>query len=365
MTGATDKIGVAGLSFDFNRQGGNIAGFEIETDDGTQLRPLHTAPWADDPSSLPESVDLVERQLAGDFFCAPFGGNEGLPIHGWTANGTWKEAGTTLEDDGAKTISYRLVESVQGADVEKSFTLVPGHPVLYQCHRFTGGSGVLPVAHHAMIRVPGGARLSFSPKQFGVTPNEALENDPARGHSMLAYPKRFSSLDELATADGGTADARTYPFSRGHEDIAVLAEQPGSSIGWSAALAAQDGFLFFAIKDARVLPETLLWMSNGGRNYPPWSGRHTAVLGIEEAATRCHEAGDFAGAASPSQYGLAQGLDLGAEGDQIVRYAFGAIPAPTGWTEVANIRAESSSLTLEDAEGDTVTLPFHGSHFEL
>ena len=26
----------------------------------------------------------------------------------------------------------------------------------------------------------------------------------------------------------------------------------------------------------------MLWMSNGGRDYAPWSGRHTGVLGIED-----------------------------------------------------------------------------------
>ena len=26
----------------------------------------------------------------------------------------------------------------------------------------------------------------------------------------------------------------------------------------------------------------MLWFSNGGRDYPPWNGRHVGVLGIEE-----------------------------------------------------------------------------------
>ena len=48
---------------------------------------------------------------------------------------------------------------------------------------------------------------------------------------------------------------------------------------WRAA----DGFVFFAVKDAQILGQTALWMSNGGRYYAPWSSRHLAVLGIEEA----------------------------------------------------------------------------------
>ena len=178
---------------------------------------------------------------------------------------------------------------------------------------------------------------------------------------MFAYPQRFRSLSRIRTAAGKEVDARDYPFDQGHEDIVVLAEA-GSRIGWSAALAREDGFLFFALKDARRLPETVLCMSNGGRHYAPWLGRHSCVLGIEEVATSCHANGRFESTAEVSEEGLATGLVLGGD-DLDIAYGFGAIPAPPGWTEIADIQPSRALLVLRDIGGDTITLPFDGTHF--
>lgn len=359
-----DRLCVDGITVDFNPSGGVIADLAVERGFKV-LRPLHRAPWVGDGETLPENLALVEKQLAGDFFCAPFGARPGGPIHGWTANGHWQRIAADDTAKGQSTARYRLEQSVQGATVEKTLSLRAGHPFLYQRHDFTGGSGHMPIAHHAMVHVPGGARLSFSRKAFGVTPQEPLETDPARGRSILAYPRRFETLEALELAEGGVVNARRYPFAERHEDMVVLAGHPGDMIGWSAALAPQDGFLFFAIKDARRLPETMLWMSNGGRDYPPWSGRHTGVLGIEEAATACHETGRFDSTGAASRHRLATGLTLAPGRATSIAYGFGAIPAPPGWTEVADIRATTDALTLSDVAGGKVTLPFNGGHFGI
>ena len=167
--------------------------------------------------------------------------------------------------DGALTARFELAEAVRGARVTKEVTLRPGHPVVYQRHVLAGGEGAVPVAHHAMIHVPGGARLSFSPKDFGATPATPQESDPARGRSILAYPQRFADLSEVRLADGQIRTARSYPFAEGHEDFLTLFDPPDARTGWSAAVASADGFVFFAVKDAQVLGQTSLWMSNGGR----------------------------------------------------------------------------------------------------
>lgn len=356
---------VDGIAIDFDPIGGRIDTMVIEPSDGAPaLRPLHKAPWVESGEDLPASIDLVERRLAGDFFCAPFGTQPGTPIHGWTANGTWLATGTENGTDGSLTACYRLQEKVQGAEVTKELSLRPGQPFLYQCHRFRGGRGHLPVGHHAMIRVPGGARLSFSPKRFCVTPNDAPETVPERGRSVLAYPQRTNALAQIETASGEIPDAAGYPFDTGHEDTLVMAEAHGN-IGWSAALAKKDGFLFFSIKDAHRLPETTLWMSNGGRSYAPWLGRHSCVLGIEETATGCHDSGRFESTGALSSEGLATGLVLRQDLETAIRYGFGAVRAPAGWSEVADIRVERSELVMTDTGGDSITLPFDGAHFGL
>ncbi len=365
MSQQTDHITSDNVAFDFNRSGGNLDSVVFTSKHGTDIRPLHRAPWVDETELLPDEVSMVERQLAGDFFCAPFGAGPGLPIHGWTANGTWLPEGSTGENDDATSHSYRLQETVNGAAVTKTLTVRPGHPFLYQRHRFAGGTGHLPIGHHAMIRVPGGAQLSFSGKRFGVTPKEEPEPDPARGRSVLKYPQKFARLDRVKDAAGENLDISRYPFCSDHEDLVVLAGDPAIQIGWSAAVAREDGFLFFAVKDAARLPETILWMSNGGRQYAPWLGRHRFVLGIEEVATSCHADGEFSSTGARSLDGLATGLTLSETSSVDVLYGFGAIAVPASWSAVADIRVGKTSLTLVDVSGADLTLPFDGSHFGL
>lgn len=356
-----DTISAHGISVRFDPDGGSLADLAI-TVDGATIHPLHRAPWVDSGEKLPDTLFTSERKLSGDFFCAPFGRPDpNLPIHGWSANGTWEKTGA--ESAGAAmTYSYALREDVFGAKLTKHLTVAPNHPVLYQRHVFHGGSGVLPVAHHAMIRVPGTAKLSFSAKSFGRTTPAPLEPDPARGRSVLAYPQDFASMETVRRADGGTVDASVYPFDRGHEDLIVLSEKPGNRIGWSAAVAKDEGFVFFAVKDAKTLPQTVLWMSNGGRSYAPWSSRHSAVLGIEEGAVAIHlNAGEKGAAATPDGQPVA--ITLKPDGEVAVRYALGAIPVPAGWSEVADIRFGDGAITLTDRSGDARELPFLASHF--
>jgi hypothetical protein len=356
-----DRIAANGIALTFNPVGGTIDRLVIDTADGP-LEPLHRAPWVRSGETLPDSVAPVERRLAGDFFCAPFGNfSPDVPIHGWSANGNWKAAGQTEAPDGVVTARYELEQAISGAMLTKDITLVAGQPIVYQRHVFSGGAGKIPVAHHAMIHVPGGAQLSFSKKAYGGTPRAAPETDPTRGNSIFAYPQRFTTLKAVKLKDGRTVDASVYPFDTGHEDLSLQVEAPENKLGWSAAVAAKDGFVFFAVKDATKLPETILWMSNGGRSYSPWNGRHLAVVGIEEAATPAHATGGFSDVSAPSPVGQATGVEFG--GEQAIRYAFGAIRMPVGWREVVGIDVADELLTLHDIGGGSVTLPFLGSHF--
>ena len=361
---AATRLAAEGISVGVTALGGMLAGLVIERD-GRRIAPLHRAPWVDEDAAMPPEAAPHLGVLEGDFFCAPFGrtDEEGVPAHGWPANGDWRTAAVETAADGAVTGRFLLEQTVRGARVAKEITLRPGHPVVYQRHVLTGGEGRIPVAHHAMIRVPGGARLSFSAKDFGATPSTPLESDPARGRSLLAYPQRFDGLADVARADGARVDAHAYPWAADHEDFLTLFDPPDARLGWSAAVAAADGFVFFAVKDAAALCQTSLWMSNGGRDYAPWSSRHRAVLGIEESTTHF---GDgrlaSAGANALSAAGYRTALALG--GALAVRYALGAIPLPDGWTEIAGIAPGDGTLTLADVGGGTLSLPFDTRFFD-
>ena len=117
-----------------------------------------------------------------------------------------------------------LKRPVMGARLIKELTVRNGHPFLYQKHIFEGGAGAIPVANHAMVTLPNGGRMFFSPKRWAETPAAAPETDPQLGRSLFSYPAETTDLRHLPRAAGGTADLTRYPVGERHEDIAMLVE---------------------------------------------------------------------------------------------------------------------------------------------
>ena len=113
--------------------------------DGRQLRPLHRAPWVDEPrETLPQDLPEGTVRLSGDFLCAPFSRSdvEDAPLHGWPANSAWDVVDSEATADGWRAV-FRLRHKVMGATVDKILTLRDDHPFLYQEHVFSGGSGAI------------------------------------------------------------------------------------------------------------------------------------------------------------------------------------------------------------------------------
>lgn len=351
-----DRLVTDGISVLFDPVCGVIDEVVFACEGGEDLRPLHKAPWTRAGERPPPSVPAIEQRLAGDFFCAPFAkARPDLPLHGWAANGDWQQVKAPSNMPGTQTAIYQLRQKVEGAALTKQICVRSGHPFVYQTHIFTGGAGEIPIAHHAMLHVPGGARLSFSPKSEGRTGPIPPETEPVKGRSILAYPQTFTSLASLRRADSAIIDGSFYPFDRNHEDVVVLSECPTASIGWSAAVADQDGFVFLGLKDASLLPQTVIWMSNGGRYYPPWNGRHTAVIGIEEAAVDFHLADNGKDGKS-----VRTALTLAPDTVTRIRYAFGAFRVPRGWSRVSDVAVSDHHVVITDAGGDARTFPFDG-----
>jgi hypothetical protein len=185
------------------------------------------------------------------------------------------------------------------------------------------------------------------------------ESDPARGRSALAHPTRFEDLARVATAAGGTADLMRYPIAARHEDFVMLVEARGRRLGWAAALRVDAGELFVSLKDPRELPVTMLWFSNGGRDYPPWNGRHVGVLGIEEG--RSWAAYGHAASAAENEMtraGIATALELDPEGSVAVGNVIGALPVPEDWGAVVQVEPRGGGLVVEDDSGRRLAVPY-------
>ena len=335
-------------------QAGHLDPVRFPTPRGV-LAPLSVAPWADE--KLAEDVPPILRVLRGDFFCAPFGANDLAPdetrVHGATANDHWQRTGATTT-----TLDLTLTRPVLGARVHKHLAVRPGQPIVYQRHEFVGGAGRLPLGHHAMVKAPETCLLGLAPWVRGVTPPTRFESDPATGHSLLAYPQEFDSLARLRLADGGMADVSRYPaFDRPYEDLVMVTFDPALPLAWASVTAPQAGWVWFDLRRPRHFASTVLWMSNGGRDYAPWNGRHRRVLGVEALTSYCHLGHRASVEPNPlSERGLATSVELDPAGTLALPYLFGCVPVPAGYGRVREIKAEGAGVTLVDDRNQRVAV---------
>ncbi|MEM5495630.1 hypothetical protein [Hoeflea sp. AS16] len=347
------------VSFSIDLSVGHIAGLKIREGNRT-LSPLHRTPWVDDPAArFPEGTPPNVRRLSGDFLCAPFGRNdvEPAPSHGWPANSGWDHV-ETVSLKNRLTAVFRLQRRVMGAVVEKRMTLIAGHPFVYQEHSFSGGHGAVSAAHHVMVHMADGGDLAVSPKQSARTPPDALETDPERGRSILAYPASTADLTAFPLANGAVADLTKYPVGERHEDFLTLVEAPGRPLGWSVVSRKSEQDRIIVLKRPDVLPVTMLWMSNGGRDYAPWSGRHTGVLGIEDARASPSGHADSCRENELSLSGIPTAFDLAKEPGVVMRQIIGACAAAPGQGRVTDVTAEEDSLVVHHEGGSICRLNY-------
>jgi len=325
---------------------------------GQTLVPLHTAPWLDEPAdTLPKDLLPVERHLAGDFFCAPFGASdvEPAPAHGWTANSRWD-----LVEQTDASLTLKLRKTVLGSNIHKVLRPATDAPLLYQTHLIKGGAGSLTVAHHPMVRVGSRGCFSCSPKRAVLAAEEAFET----GRNRLELSARTNDLTCVAGTNGLPVDLTHLPIGDAHEDFVTLVEDAENTVGWSAVLRDTEDDIVFILKDPRVLPVTMLWHSNGGRDYAPWNGRHRGVLGIEDgcaAGASGHAAALVPNAVSAE--GVSTALALGPDRVHRIAHVIGAVQRPSAWSRVSEITLSGAVLTITGDAGDPITLPFDPDFF--
>ena len=317
--------------------------------------PLHVAPWLDEAQVQDDTnLALVNRRLAGDFFCMPFGADdvEGDPIHGLPANTPWD----VIEQDASRA-RLRLRAQPRGAQVTKEVALVG--PCLLQTHVIEGGQGDVTLAHHPMARMAEGGRMSFSPKRAALSDPVAQH----KGYNLWSLNQLQPDLN-LECEDGSQWDLRDYPAAHRVEDFAILVEARGRDLGWTVLMRNAEDDMLIVLKDARVMPITMLWISNGARDFPPWNSRHTGVLGIEDG--RAAGGVGLRAAMQPSRVsalGVPTTLALGGRNE--VRHAMVSLPCPPGWRDVAEVDVSAQELTMTEVSGARLSIPFPGAHFGI
>jgi hypothetical protein len=335
---------------------------------GKKLQPYSVAPWAEEATD--PSLPPILQVLRGDFFCLPFGGNgtpcrgEKHPVHGETANARWQLESMAAQG-GRTCLHLSLRTKVRPGRVDKRIWLMDGENVVYSQHVISGMSGRMNLGHHAMLKfpdVPGSGLISTSRFVCGQVFPQAFELPEKGGYSWLKPGAEFDSLKKVPSLDGKTADLSRYPARRGFEDLVMLVSDAKAPFAWTAVTFPKQRYVWFALKNPRILPQTVFWISNGGRHYPPWNGRHVNVMGLEEVCSNFHFGLAESLRPNPiSAKGFPTCLALDPEKPLVVPYIMGVAGIPSGFDRVASITAAAGgrAVVLRSDNGKTAQARVH------
>lgn len=343
--------------------GGHLAPVRFKLRSG-EVQPFSVSPWAREEV---DTVPLLEA-LRGDFFCCPFGGNatrwrnEQHPPHGESANRKWTLRSLNRLPD-ATVLIANLKTAVRPGSIEKVIALFDDETVIYQQHILHGMSGPMSVGHHPTLIFPdepGSGLLSVSRFVRGQVYPGAFESPENRGYQSLKPGATFESISHVPQMNGGYADLSRYPARRGFEDLVMLSADPKLPFAWSTVVFPKLGYLWFSLRDPRVLRSTLFWISNGGRHYSPWNGRHVNVMGIEDTTSHFHDGlAESARSNAVSRKGIPTTLRLNPSQPTTVSHIMGVTDIPRGFDHVADIRKTRGGIELRSRSGKTARCALH------
>jgi hypothetical protein len=256
--------------------------------DSRLFQPMHVAPWAEEAGAL--GLDGLMSHLRGEWPCVPFGTNvvpPGLPagwvskipdddlfVHGFSAHNRWE-----------------LCEAREGF-VHLAIKYPKDSPVIaldrWICGNPDGPTISVKLGIHVRreIEVPVALHLTF---RMPTRPGSLLVS--AEIEQVISYPVRPEPEVSGLLPDGRSRMLRAVKAIRGNLDLSALplsfaTEELAQLINCQGAVHLKyldENATITLNWDQDSLPDALLWLSNGGRLYPPWTGRHFA-LGIEPLA---------------------------------------------------------------------------------
>lgn len=342
--------------------GGHMAPVTFYRDTKTPVQPYYISPWQGEGRKIDDPV-LVP--LRGDFFCAPFGAND-VPLgdeqhrcHGEPAHAKWKFFDMKKEGK-VSSLTLTMRTKVRPGKVTKTLSLIDGQNVVYSKHVLEGYTGAMPMGHHATLQPrakEGSLRVTTSPFALGMTtPKDFC--DPATGsYQSFAVGEKFSDLRKvpLLFKTPPTADVTHLPARAGHTDLLAMYKKPSREPAWTAAVDAEEGYLWFSLKDAAVLPATLFWIANRGRHLDPWDGVELC-LGLEDVCA------NFALGLAPSvnanpirKAGFKTAITLSPKTPTVINYIQGVVRVPKNFGPVKAVRFEKNRVTFVAENKKTVS----------
>lgn len=346
--------------------GGHMAPVKFFADSKTPIEPYYISPWQDEPKT--EMPAPVLNSLRGDFFCMPFGGNadavngEKHPPHGEIAGAKWKALG--VEDvGGVTTLTLEFETQVRKGRVTKQLSLVNGQNVVYSKDTIEGFAGRVPLGHHATLAMPEkeeSVHLASSKIRFGMT-CPGVFSDPKNGEYQALLPGvQWTDLTKVPVLvkNAPDADLSKLPGRYGYADLVQLVNDPaGDHPAWMTATFPEAGYVWFSLKDPKVLASTVFWMEYHGRHGHPWNGRNNC-LGLEDVTSH------FADGLAPSiaenvlsRQGVPTTIELKSNEPTIVNYIQGVARIPADFDRVATIEFGTGEIALVSPNDKRVTVP--------
>jgi hypothetical protein len=344
-------------------RGGHMAPVVFFRDTADPVQPYYVSPWQG--TGVSTGVPVLDV-LRGDFFCMPFGGGkpyrgESHPPHGESAGSRWSLDGVRTRAD-VTELTLTMSTTVRPGRITKRISLLDGQNVLYCRHVLEGFSGRMCLSHHATLAMPeaeGSLRVSVSPLRLArVVPRDALTN-VGNEYYFLAPGRSFTKLDRVPTIwkDAPFADLSSHPIRRGFMDLVALFARPSTTPAWTAVVSPGRRWLWFALKDAATLPQTTLWMSNGGRHAAPWNGINRC-LGVEDGcAYYTFGLVDSARKNELSSQGIPTSLLLNPDRPTRITHIQGMVRTPKGFDRVKSASFLTDTVVFASWSGKAVEFP--------
>jgi hypothetical protein len=314
--------------------GGQLGPTLFVLPDGRQVAPFQIAPWADDPGG--EELPGILKRLRGEWPCVPFGSDadrapaagwpgslaaktvDELP-HGFGSNNVWS---FEAAGDGSIALAIDYPEDHPIRGLRRTVTPDPNATALdFTLEIDVRRDCELPLGLHPSFRLPtkpGAMRIEVGSDIAGMTFPAPVDESSIFTQGALLEP-----WHDVPLKAGGRMDIRQVPLPVQTEELVQLMGLPGQGSLWNTA----EGYRVKLSWNPEHYPSALLWLSNRGRTFAPWNGRHLA-LGFEPICSAFDLGQQVSAADNPIlRRGVATARKFSAGERFITRYRIAVEPA--------------------------------------
>jgi hypothetical protein len=263
------------------------------------------------------------------------------------------------------TLTLGIETKVRKGRVTKELSLVDGQNAVYSRNVIEDFAGRAPLGHHATLAMPekeGAVRIASSAFLFGMTCPSLFSDPKQREYQALLPGAKWTDLTKVPVAwkDAPDSDLTRLPGRYGYADLIQIANEPWEKTNgpaWTTATFADEGYVWFSLKDPAVLNSTVFWMEYHGRHGHPWNGRNNC-LGLEDVTAF------FADGLATStkenvltKAGVETSVALSADKPTAVNYIQGVVKIPEGFENVKTLEFAPGEVTFVSTTGKRVSTP--------